>query len=81
MRDHPGQSDAECSPQRCLERLVITGTPESVAEQILAFRRSVGAFGTLLYTGHDWSDPALARRSMELMAREVIPRINRAPDG
>jgi alkanesulfonate monooxygenase SsuD/methylene tetrahydromethanopterin reductase-like flavin-dependent oxidoreductase (luciferase family) len=81
MRDDPGQSDAECSPRRCLERLVIAGTPESVAEQILAFRRSVGAFGTLLYTGHDWSDPALARRSMELMAREVIPRINRAPDG
>jgi alkanesulfonate monooxygenase SsuD/methylene tetrahydromethanopterin reductase-like flavin-dependent oxidoreductase (luciferase family) len=80
MRDHPGQSDAELSPRRCLERLVIAGTPESVAEQILAFRRSVGAFGTLLYTGHDWSDPALARRSMELMAREVIPRINRAPD-
>ncbi len=39
MRDHPGQSDAELSPRRCLERLVIAGTPERVAEQILAFRR------------------------------------------
>jgi alkanesulfonate monooxygenase SsuD/methylene tetrahydromethanopterin reductase-like flavin-dependent oxidoreductase (luciferase family) len=59
------------------ERLVIAGTPRSVAEQILAFRRQVGPFGTLLYTGHDWVDPALARRSMELMAREVMPRIRR----
>jgi len=34
--------------------------------------------GKLLYTGHDWTDPALARRSMELAANEVWPRINRA---
>ncbi len=60
------------------EPVVIAGTPESVAEQILAFRGTVGAFGTLLYTGHDWVDPVLARRSMELMANEVIPLINNA---
>ena len=59
-------------------QLVIAGTPQSVAEQILAFRKEVGPFGTLLYTGHDWVDPALARRSMELMAREVIPLIDKA---
>jgi alkanesulfonate monooxygenase SsuD/methylene tetrahydromethanopterin reductase-like flavin-dependent oxidoreductase (luciferase family) len=78
LRDHPDQPDSELSPKRCIERLVIAGTPESVADQILAFRDEVGAFGTLLYTGHDWVDPALARRSMELMATEVWPRIERA---
>jgi hypothetical protein len=26
----------------------------------------------------DWVDPRLARRSMELMATEVMPRVNRA---
>jgi alkanesulfonate monooxygenase SsuD/methylene tetrahydromethanopterin reductase-like flavin-dependent oxidoreductase (luciferase family) len=78
MRDYPGQPDAELSTKRCVERLVIAGTPASVADQILEFRHQVGAFGTLLYTGHDWVDPALARRSMELMANEVWPRINRA---
>ena len=75
MRDHPGEPDSELSPSHCLERLVIAGTPVSVADQILAFREDVGPFGTLLYTGHDWADPALARRSMELMAKEVWPRI------
>jgi hypothetical protein len=29
----------------------------------------------LLYTGHDWIDAGLARRSMDLMASEVWPRI------
>jgi hypothetical protein len=26
----------------------------------------------------DWVDPALAKRSMELMAEEVMPRVNAA---
>jgi alkanesulfonate monooxygenase SsuD/methylene tetrahydromethanopterin reductase-like flavin-dependent oxidoreductase (luciferase family) len=78
MRDFPGQPDSELSTRRCTERLVIAGTPESVADQILAFRNDVGAFGTLLYTGHDWTDPALARRSMQLMVNEVWPRIDQA---
>ena len=30
------------------------------------------------YCGHDWADAALARRSMTLMAEEVMPRVNRA---
>jgi alkanesulfonate monooxygenase SsuD/methylene tetrahydromethanopterin reductase-like flavin-dependent oxidoreductase (luciferase family) len=76
MRDFPGQPDSELSIGRCLERMVIAGTPQSVADRILELRHDVGAFGTLLYTGHDWSDPALARRSMELMANEVWPRID-----
>jgi alkanesulfonate monooxygenase SsuD/methylene tetrahydromethanopterin reductase-like flavin-dependent oxidoreductase (luciferase family) len=77
MRDYPGQPDSELSTRRCVERLVIAGTPQTVADRILALRNEVGAFGTLLYTGHDWIDPALARRSMELMANEVLPRIDR----
>jgi alkanesulfonate monooxygenase SsuD/methylene tetrahydromethanopterin reductase-like flavin-dependent oxidoreductase (luciferase family) len=81
MRDYPEQPDSELSTRRCAERLVIAGTPESVADQILAFRKEVGTFGTLLYTGHDWTDPSLARRSMELMANEVWPRIDRAAHG
>ena len=53
-----------------LDHLVIAGSPASVAEQILAFRETVGDFGTLLYCGHDWADPALARRSMQLMTEK-----------
>jgi hypothetical protein len=38
----------------------------------------VGAFGTLLYAGHDWADKALAVRSMELLAEKVAPMLERA---
>jgi alkanesulfonate monooxygenase SsuD/methylene tetrahydromethanopterin reductase-like flavin-dependent oxidoreductase (luciferase family) len=61
-----------------LDSLVICGTVDSVVDQLLAFREKIGDFGTLLYAGHDWADPVLAKRSMELMATEVIPRVNRA---
>ena len=75
MLDDPGQSESELSLERTLKRLVIAGTPDSVADQLLALRDDVGAFGTLLYTGHDWADLDLSRRSMELMAEEVWPRL------
>jgi hypothetical protein len=49
-----------------------------VVDQILAFRETIGDFGTLLYCGHDWADVGLARRSMELMAEKVMPAVNAA---
>jgi len=61
-----------------LDRLVISGSVNSVVDQILAFRETTGDFGTLLYAGHDWADTRLARRSMELMAEKVMPAVNTA---
>jgi len=78
LSDRPEDSDTGLTLQHALRRLVIAGTPESVAQQIVALREEVGAFGTLLYTSHDWVEPALARRSMELMATEVWPRVAEA---
>lgn len=72
MPDDAVTLDAVC------DKLVIHGTPDSVADQLLAFREEVGDFGTLLYAGHDWRDPALARRSMVLMAEQVMPKVNAA---
>ena len=70
--------DSDCTLEYVLNHLPIHGTPERVAEQIIDLRRIAGPFGTLLYVGHDWADAGLARRSMELMATEVMPRVNRA---
>ena len=60
------------------DRLIIHGTPDSVADQLLAFQDNVGAFGTLLYAGKDWKDRELGRQSMILMAEQVMPRVNAA---
>jgi alkanesulfonate monooxygenase SsuD/methylene tetrahydromethanopterin reductase-like flavin-dependent oxidoreductase (luciferase family) len=72
------QPDSEITPEYVTDRLVIAGTVDSVVDQILTFREQVGEFGTLLYACHDWVDPTLGQRSMQLMAEEVLPRVNAA---
>lgn len=74
-RDQP---DEELTVDFVVDTLVIAGTVDSVVDQLLALRETTGDFGTLLYAGKDWTDPKLARRSMELMATEVMPRVNKA---
>ena len=61
-----------------LDNLVIHGTVNKVVDQILAMREDIGDFGELVYGGMDWVDPALAKRSMQLLAEEVMPRVNAA---
>jgi alkanesulfonate monooxygenase SsuD/methylene tetrahydromethanopterin reductase-like flavin-dependent oxidoreductase (luciferase family) len=78
FKTHRDQPDDEISLETVIDKLVITGTPDSVAEQLLAFRESTGAFGEIVYAGLDWVDPTLAKRSMELMAQKVLPTINSA---
>lgn len=69
------QDDADVTLESVLDALVIYGTPESVAEQLHDFRGQVGDFGEIVYAGLDWVDPHLARRSMELMATQVVPAL------
>lgn len=81
FKANPALPDSVVTTDALLDELVIAGTPEQVAERLLAFHEETGEFGTLLYCGIDWADPQLARRSMELMAQEVMPAVNRALSG
>jgi alkanesulfonate monooxygenase SsuD/methylene tetrahydromethanopterin reductase-like flavin-dependent oxidoreductase (luciferase family) len=69
----PNMSDDDLTVEGVLDDLVIWGTPDKVADELVQFQETVGKFGTLLYAGKDWLDPALARRSMILLAEKVIP--------
>jgi len=72
-RDQP---DDEVTLETICDKLIIHGTPDSVADQLLAFQQEVGTFGTLLYAGKDWKDRELGRQSMILMAEKVMPQVN-----
>jgi alkanesulfonate monooxygenase SsuD/methylene tetrahydromethanopterin reductase-like flavin-dependent oxidoreductase (luciferase family) len=74
-RDQP---DEDITLDYVLDTLVIRGSVNSVVDQILEMRETTGAFGEIVYAGMDWVDPQLAKRSMELMASEVMPRVNEA---
>jgi alkanesulfonate monooxygenase SsuD/methylene tetrahydromethanopterin reductase-like flavin-dependent oxidoreductase (luciferase family) len=72
-RDQP---DDEVTLESICEKLIIYGTPDSVADQLLAFQEEVGRFGTLLYAGKDFKDRELGRESMILMAEKVMPLVD-----
>lgn len=74
-RDQP---DDEVTLESVLDALVVYGSPSQVAEELLSFREQTGAFGEVVYAGLDWIEPALARRSMELMATKVVPEMDAA---
>ena len=57
---------------------MIHGSVNKVVDQILQLREVAGDFGEIVYAGMDWVDPKLAKRSMELMANEVMPGVNKA---
>ncbi len=78
FKTDPAMPDDALDLATIVDQLVIRGTVDQVVDGILAFRETVGDFGTLLYAGHDWTDQDLARRSMVLMAEEVMPRVNTA---
>jgi alkanesulfonate monooxygenase SsuD/methylene tetrahydromethanopterin reductase-like flavin-dependent oxidoreductase (luciferase family) len=78
FKTDPDMPNEAITPEYVTKRLVLAGTVDSVVDQLLAFREHVGDFGTLLYACHDWLDPVLAKRSMQLMAEQVMPRVNAA---
>jgi len=78
FKEYRDQPDDEVTLDHVCERLIIWGTPDKVADELLALREETGEFGTLLYAGKDWADPELARRSMVLLAEQVAPAVNAA---
>ncbi|HUQ74366.1 MAG TPA: LLM class flavin-dependent oxidoreductase [Burkholderiales bacterium] len=71
------EDDSAVTVERLLDELVICGTPDRVADELMSLREKAGPFGEIVYAGMDWVDPQLARRSMQLMAEKVMPKINR----
>ena len=78
FKERADQPDSEITYDFVLDRLCMYGTVNKVVDQILALREQTGDFGELVYAGMDWVDEKLEKRSMQLMAEEVMPRVNAA---
>jgi alkanesulfonate monooxygenase SsuD/methylene tetrahydromethanopterin reductase-like flavin-dependent oxidoreductase (luciferase family) len=79
LKPHPDLRDEELTVDAIIEGRVTYGSPETVAEKLIAFRNAVGPFGTLLVTGVDWSgrNAVWGRESMHRLAQEVMPIVRR----
>jgi alkanesulfonate monooxygenase SsuD/methylene tetrahydromethanopterin reductase-like flavin-dependent oxidoreductase (luciferase family) len=78
FKSHKDQPDEEITLDYVMEHCVIHGSVNKVVDQLLALREEIGDFGEIVYAGMDWADPALGKRSMQLMAEQVMPRVNTA---
>jgi alkanesulfonate monooxygenase SsuD/methylene tetrahydromethanopterin reductase-like flavin-dependent oxidoreductase (luciferase family) len=78
FKSHKEQPDEEITHDFVMDHCVFHGSVNKVVDQILAMREQTGDFGELVYAGMDWVDPALAKRSMQLMAEQVMPKVNAA---
>ena len=71
--DDPSKLTHEMLRDAC----VISGSPETVSDELINLMDEIGDFGTILYAAHDWTDKSMMIKSMELFANEVMPRVNR----
>lgn len=78
FKEDQNMPDDDVTLEYVLDRLVIHGDPQSVADQILEFRETTGPFKHLVYAGHDWTDYDLGREGMVLMAEKVMPILTEA---
>jgi alkanesulfonate monooxygenase SsuD/methylene tetrahydromethanopterin reductase-like flavin-dependent oxidoreductase (luciferase family) len=78
MKEEREQPDETVTHDFIMDQLVIYGTVNKVVDQLLALREQIGDFGEIVYAGMDWVSPELAKRSMQLMAEQVMPRVNAA---
>jgi alkanesulfonate monooxygenase SsuD/methylene tetrahydromethanopterin reductase-like flavin-dependent oxidoreductase (luciferase family) len=78
FKSHKEQPDEEITLDYVMDHCVIHGSVNKVVDQLLALREEIGDFGEIVYAGMDWVDPAIGKRSMQLMAEQVLPRVNAA---
>ncbi len=91
MGDYQPAGNAKNNPGCALDMIDagtwFVGTPAQVTDQIVHQYKVTGGFGTLLQLGYDYSGDADREgwfRSMELLANQVLPAVNKrlgfAPD-
>ena len=75
-KNDPEMPDAAVTPEFIVDSgLAIVGDAEECTRQLQELWEETGGFGTLLLISHDWDDKEQWIRTMELLAREVVPRL------
>ena len=77
IKHDPSVSDDDVTVEYCAEHNWFVGSPETVANKLEKVYAEVGGFGHLLLFCFDYKEnPEAWRRSMELLAQDVMPRVS-----
>lgn len=78
FKHDPEVADADVTPEYLVDHGWLVGSPDTVAEKLAQMHEDLGGFGTLLMFTTDYSEnPEPWRYSMELLATQVLPKVNR----
>ena len=75
LKHKPDVPDADVTPEYCAKHNWLVGSPATGTNRLHEIYEQVGGFGSILLFCFDYSgEPQAWRHSMELFAREVMPR-------
>jgi hypothetical protein len=69
-------SDQETTTPVVARSMTTWGSVSTALDKLVALADEWGPFGTLLMVGHDWDQPELWKRSMRLLADQVMPKLS-----
>jgi alkanesulfonate monooxygenase SsuD/methylene tetrahydromethanopterin reductase-like flavin-dependent oxidoreductase (luciferase family) len=75
LKIDPDMSDDEVTPEYLVEHVWVVGDPDEVTQQLRQLYEDVGGFGVLLAMAHEWQPQDVWKRSMTLLAKEVMPKL------
>jgi alkanesulfonate monooxygenase SsuD/methylene tetrahydromethanopterin reductase-like flavin-dependent oxidoreductase (luciferase family) len=76
LKTHPSMPDDAVNAEFLLERNWIAGDPDECAQKIRDVYDKVGGFGHLLMLVYDWEPRQKMLTSLELLAKEVMPKLS-----
>ena len=75
VKTNPEMADSDVTLEYMADNIWIVGDPDEVAAKLRTLYEQVGGFGVLLMMVHEWRPQPEWRRSVELLATEVLPRL------
>ena len=71
----PDMPDSDVDAEYLVDNVFVVGSPDEVVDKLGTLYDDVGGFGVLLAMGHEWQPYENWVRSMELLAKEVVPKL------
>ena len=75
FKNRPEMPTEDVTIDYLLDNVWIVGDPDEVTRKLRALHERVGGFGPVLMLAYDWTPKERFYRSMELLAKEVMPRL------
>ena len=76
LKNDLNMSDDDLSLRHCFDTMVFSGSPNTVLDKLIDFVDFVGGpFGGLELCFKEWDKPELHKRSMRLLAQDVMPKL------